>query len=118
LNKTTLLAFLRKIENTVNMDSGQLVYILSRLILGGVASFLGIMLWSRTRDIAWMLIVMGIISAYGETIYTIVNLFGIDGGNLISIGTIPLLSILLPCFPLLFFVAGLAVMVVRKYRCR
>jgi hypothetical protein len=100
------------------MDSGQLVYILSRLILGGIASFLAIMLWSRTRDIAWMLIVMGIISAYGETIYTIVNLFGVDGGNIISIGSMSLLSILLPCFPLLFFIAAIAVMVVRKYHHR
>ena len=100
------------------MDNGQLVYILSRLVLGGIASFLAILLWARTRDIAWMLMVMGVIAAYGETIYTIVNLFGVDRGNMISIGTMPLLSILLPCFPLLFFVAAFAVMVARKYRRR
>ena len=100
------------------MDNGQLVYILSRLVLGGIASFLAILLWARTGDIAWMLMVMGVIAAYGETIYTIVNLFGVDRGNMISIGTMPLLSILLPCFPLLFFVAAFGVMVARKYRRR
>ena len=100
------------------MDSGQLIYILSRLILGGVASFLAIMLWARTRDTAWMLIVMGTIAAYGETIYTIVNLFGLDSGNIVSIGSMSLLSILLPCFPMLFFIAAFAVMVTRKYRRR
>jgi uncharacterized membrane protein len=100
------------------MDSGQLIFVLSRLFLGGVAAFLAIMLWSRTRDTAWMLIIMGIIAAYGETIYTILTLFGVDGGNIISIGSMSLLSILLPCFPLLFFIAAFTVMVVRKYRRR
>jgi len=99
------------------MDSGQLTYILSRLILGGLASFLGIMVWARTRDSAWMLVVMGTIAAYGETIYTIVNLFNIQAGT-ITIGSMPLMSILLACFPALFFTAAFAVMVARKYRRR
>ena len=98
------------------MDLGQVIYILSRLVSGAVASFLAIMLWARTRDIAWMLMVMGTIVAYGETIYYIISLYGIDGGNMIVIGSVPLLSILLPNLPLLFFIAGFAVMVVRKYR--
>ena len=100
------------------MDNGQIIYIFSRLILGGTAAFLAIMLWPRTRDTAWMLIIMGTIAAYGETIYTIVNLFDVSGGRNISIGSVSLLSILLPCFPLLFFIAAFAVMVIRKYRHR
>ena len=100
------------------MDLGQLIYILSRLILGGVASFLAIMLWAKTRDTAWMLMVMGTIAIYAETIYTIVSLFGLDGGNFLSVGAIPVLSILLHSFPMLFFIAAFAVMVARKYRHR
>ena len=100
------------------MDSGQLIYILCRLILGGLASFLAIMLWAKTRDTAWMLVIMGTIATYGETIYTIVNLLGVDRGNAISIASMPLLSILLHCFPLLFFIAAFVVMVSRKYRRR
>jgi len=100
------------------MDLGQLIYTLSRLVLGGLASFLAIMLWARTRDTAWMLMVMGTIAAYGETIYTIISLYGINGGNIAIVGSMPLLSILLSNFPLLFFIAAFTVMVVRKYRQR
>ena len=100
------------------MDSGQLVYILSRLILGGLASFLAIMLWSRTRDTAWMLVIMGIIATYGETIYTIVNLFGAYSGTTLSIGHVSVLGIFLSSFPMIFFIAAFAVMVARKYRRR
>ena len=109
------IAFRRKIKNTINMDSGQLVYILSRLILGALASFFAIMLWSKTRDIAWMLMVIGTIAAYVETVYSILNLFGISGGSILTIGTVPIMSILLPSLPTVFFIAAFLVMVVRKY---
>ena len=98
------------------MEVGQLIYILSRLVLGGIASFFAIMLWTRTRDTAWMLVIMGIIAAYGETIFVIVNLFGAYSMVALYIGTVPLASILLSSFPMMFFIAAFAVMVARKYR--
>jgi len=98
------------------MDSGQIVYTISRLGLGALASFLAIMLWARTRDVAWMLMVIGIIAAYVETVYTVLTLFGIGGGNIFVIGSVPLAAIMLPNLPMVFFIAAFAVMVVRKYR--
>ncbi|MDR2618945.1 MAG: hypothetical protein LBC62_08755 [Treponema sp.] len=100
------------------MDSGQVIYIVSRLSLGALASFFAIMLWSKTRDIAWMLMVIGAIAAYVETVYSILELFGITGETVISIGAVPLVSIILPCLPTIFFIAAFAVMVARKYRHR
>ena len=105
-------------QNTYTMDSGQIVYILSRLSLGALASFFAIMLWSKTRDVAWMLMVIGTIAAYVETVYSILNIFGISGSNIFIIGSIPLMSIILPCLPTIFFVAAFIVMVIRKYRHR
>jgi len=100
------------------MDSGQVVYILGRLVLGAAASFLAIMLWPRIRDTAWILVIIGTIAAYVETVYSILTTMGIAGENLFTLGSLPLLSILLPCLPTLFFIAAFAVMVARKYRQR
>lgn len=100
------------------MDSGQVIYISSRLALGAFASFFAIMLWSRTRDVAWMLMVIGTIAAYVETVYSILEIFGISGGNILVIGSVPLMSIILPCLPTVFFIAAFMVMVIRKYRRR
>jgi hypothetical protein len=98
------------------MDSGQIIYILGRLVLGAAASFLAIMLWSRIRDAAWILVIIGTIVAYVETVYSILSLFGIGSGNILTIGSMSLLSIILPCLSTLFFIAAFAVMVARKYR--
>ena len=110
------IVFYHKKINTVYMDLGQQILILGRLVLGALAAFFAIMLWSRTRDTAWMLIVIGIIAAYAEIAYSILEIFGISSGAIISIGSKSLLSIILPCLPMVFFISALAVMVVKKYR--
>ena len=99
------------------MDSGQIVYILGRLVLGAAASFLAIMLWSRIRDAAWILVIIGTIVAYVDAVYSILTLFGI-ANEYIMLGSMSLLSIVLPCLSTLFFIAAFAVMVARKYRRR
>jgi hypothetical protein len=98
------------------MDAGQIVFISSRLILGALASFFAIMLWSKTRDVAWMLMVIGTIAAYIETVYSILDLFGITQGDTLLIGSVPVAAILLPCLRTSFFIAAFLVMVVRRYR--
>lgn len=104
--------------NTVSMDAGEITYIASRLILGALAAFFAIILWSKTRDIAWMLMVVGTIAAYAETIYSILNTFGIASEAGPLLGSVPLLSIVLPNIPTLFFTVAFIVMVMRKIRRR
>jgi hypothetical protein len=99
------------------MDAGQVVFISTRLILGALASFFAIMLWSKTRDAAWMLMVIGTIVAYIEIVYSILDLFGISGGNIL-IGSVPLVVILLPALRMIFFIAAFLIMVIRRYRNR
>ena len=97
------------------MDAGEILFIVSRLTTGALAAFFAIMLWSKTRDVAWMLMVIGTIAAYVETVYSILQLFGITGTQL-SIGSIPVAAILLPNLRTGFFIAAFVVMVVRKLR--
>ena len=98
------------------MEQGEIIGILSRLILGALASFLAIMLWSRTRDLPWILIIIATITAYVETVYSILKQFGMDAGDLFYIGAIPILPIILSCLPTVFVIAAFAMMVFRKYR--
>jgi hypothetical protein len=100
------------------MDVGEIIYISSRLVLGAFASFFAIMLWSKTRDVAWMLMVIGTIAAYIETVYSILDLFGITEGDTLMIGSVPAAAIILPCLRTIFFIVAFLVMVLRKYRHR
>jgi hypothetical protein len=96
------------------MDPGQVVFVYSRLILGALAAFLAIMLWSKTRDTAWMLIVIGTITAYIEIVYSILELFGIAVHYGLFIGSVPLVAILLTTLRMFFFIVAFLTMVVRR----
>jgi hypothetical protein len=98
------------------MDSGQTTYIICQLAFGAAATFLAIMLWSKTRDAAWMLIVIGTIFSYIEIVYSILGIFGIDGSNLFLIGSVPLISFVLPLLRMIFFIAAFIIMIVRHSR--
>ena len=100
------------------MDSGQILFITSRLILGALAAFFAIMLWSKTRDTAWMLVVIGAIAGYIEIVYSILELFGITLGDTMLIGSVPAAAIILPALRISFFTAAFVVMVMRQYRHR
>jgi predicted PurR-regulated permease PerM len=97
------------------MDTGELIYITSRLVLGAAVSFLAIMVWSKTRDIAWMLLVAGTITFYADIVYSILDRFGIRGGT-IFIGSMPLMTLILANLPIIFFLAAFLIMVIKKYR--
>ena len=43
----------------MDMESAAPVLLVSRLVVTAVTTFLAIVLWSRTRDLAWMLMVVG-----------------------------------------------------------
>jgi hypothetical protein len=107
------------------MDAGQLVFAFSRLILGALAAFFAIMLWSKTRDAAWMLIVIGVIVAYIGIVHSVLEIPGvaeilgiaeIAAYNTLFIGSVSLVTILLPALSMVFFIAALLVMVIRQRR--
>ncbi|MDR3192884.1 MAG: hypothetical protein LBT87_07450 [Treponema sp.] len=98
------------------MDMAGFIYLSSRFFLGALASFFAIMLWSKTRDAAWMLMVMGTLAAYIENVYTMLDLFGISWEKAPAIGSVPLTLILLSSLRNIFFIAAFLVMVIRKYR--
>ncbi|MCL2881120.1 MAG: hypothetical protein FWF29_12825 [Treponema sp.] len=100
------------------MDTGRILYVTSQLIFGALASFFAIMLWSKTRDAAWMLMVIGTIVAYIEIVYSILDLLGITRGDTFLIGSVPVAAIVLPVLRMSFFIAAFLVMVVRRYRRR
>jgi hypothetical protein len=97
------------------MDTGNLIYILSRLILGALASLLAIMVWSKTRDPAWMLMVIGTIAGYAEILYSILGILGITGGMAFPAGPVPVAALALANLPACFFIAAFSVIIIRKF---
>ena len=86
----------------------------SHLVLGAFATFCAILLWSRTRDMAWTLVIIGAIVAYAEIVFTTLEGFGILDPTLFVYNGIPVVRIVLANAPLLFTGIGLLLASSRK----
>jgi uncharacterized membrane protein len=98
------------------MDTGQIIFVSSQLVLGAIAAFLAILLWPKIRDAAWMLVIFGTIVAYIETVYSVLKGFGITGEEIIVFNSVPLVSFLLPTIRMIFFISAFTIMVYRQSR--
>jgi hypothetical protein len=92
------------------MDQGQTFYIFSRLILGAVAVFFAIVLWTKTRDAAWMLVIFSALTAYVEIIWSILEFMGINAAGF------SFLTVFLPVLRMGFLIAAFLVMIIRHQR--
>ena len=98
------------------MGTESLIFIISRLVVGAGATFLAIILWSRTRDSAWMFIVVGTIFRYGQIMYDTFGLFGIVKQDIVLIPGWLGLDTVLENLPYIFFIIAFIIMLKRTFR--
>jgi hypothetical protein len=96
------------------MSAGDTILLVSRLATAAVAAFLAILLWSRTRDLAWMLIVIGAISSYADILFDLLARLGLVEESRYSLFGLPVGRIILSNLPYLFLCSALVVMIHRK----
>lgn len=96
------------------MSYGETIYLVSRLATSAAAAFLAILLWSRTRDLAWMLIVIGVIATYADIVFALMAQLGLVDEARYSFLGVPVARVLLSNLPFLFLCAALIVMIRRK----
>jgi hypothetical protein len=90
----------------------------SHLLLGAFATFCAILLWSRTRDIAWTFVIIGVIVGYANIVYTTLIGLHILGNDILGLALPPnvlsVVSIALADLPLLFSGIGFLIAATRR----
>lgn len=91
------------------VSDGAAFELIVKLALGAVASFLAILVWSKTREIAWLCVVAGILALYAGTLYRALKLFGLFAGPEIlvfgaSVGSLVSDNLSIICFIIAFIV--------------
>ncbi len=96
------------------MSFEYMVTILSRLSVESVVTFLSILLWSKTRDTAWMFVILGVIVSYGESVFQTLRAFGIVNSELLVLRGVPVFNLVLSNLPMLFFAVAFIIMIFRR----
>lgn len=88
------------------MNNEQIILLLLKLIVGFSASLTAVLLWSKTRQSSWLFIVMGTVTLYSETIFSVLDLFGLSNFYLLTVYGISLMKLIFAILPFLFFTVG------------
>ena len=86
----------------------------SRLLFGAFATFCAILLWSRTRDLAWTFVIVGTIVSYAGIVWGTLATFGIIDEAAFALRGVPVVRIALADLPPLFIGIGFIVAVTRR----
>jgi hypothetical protein len=97
------------------MDSmAEYLLTLSRLGVGAIGTFFAILLWSQTRDAAWVLVIIGTLVAYAEAVYGTLLGFGIVSAELFNLSGVPVLRLALANLPMLLLAGAFIVVLARR----
>ncbi len=90
--------------------STDLIALAVRFVVMAFATFLAIIVWSRVRDVSWMLIVVGILAGYADILYALLVEFGLLPDPALSIRGAGILVFIFPNLPWILFSAAFLVM--------
>lgn len=91
-----------------------LLLLIIKLIVGGIAAFLAIMLWSRTRDVAWTCLIAGVVTSYAGIVYDMLMQLGVVISGGVAVAGIQIVTLLFAVVPSCFFIAAFIIMIVRN----
>jgi hypothetical protein len=86
----------------------------SHLVFGAFATFCAILLWSRTRDMAWTFVIIGTIVSYAGIVFSTMENFGILDSDMFVYNGIPIVQIALTDIPVLFIGIGMLAAAARR----
>jgi hypothetical protein len=98
------------------LSDGQAVELLVRLALGALASFFSIIVWSKTRDGAWICVVAGILASYAGTLYRALRVFGLFPGSELLVFGASLGNLVSDNLSFVFFIAAFILFLKNRLR--
>lgn len=96
------------------MQQSEIVLYGIKLVLGGITAFLAILLWSKTRDPAWMSLVAGAITSYSGIVFTMMVDLGIISPGTVTFCSVPVVLLFFTIVPAFFFIIAFILMLIRS----
>ncbi len=93
-----------------------IIMLTSQVSVGARVTFFAILLWSHTREIEWMLVIMGAFLKYVEILVLTLMLLGVIQGDIYIIPRYVDVELLLKILPQLFYGAAFIVKLVKIMR--
>lgn len=92
----------------------EILLFIIKLIIGGIVAFLAILLMSKNRDAAWVVMAGGFILSYAALVFELLINLGVLTHTKFLVFGIPLSSLICAGLPSLCFIAALILMLIKN----
>lgn len=96
------------------MQNSEIILYIIKLVLGGITAFLAVSLWSKTKDAAWICLVLGFVISYAGIVYQMILDFGLLFFEKLVIFGIPIFTLIFTILPSLLFIIAFILMICKK----
>lgn len=98
------------------LNNSEVVFCIVKLILGGIAAFFAILLWSKNREAAWVCVAAGAVTGYAGIVAELLGRLGIPlADDVLLPGTsLPLLPLAFIVLPFAFVIAAFVLMILKS----
>lgn len=86
----------------------------ANILLGGIVTFFGIMVWARTNQPAWMLVVISVIVYYAKIVFKLLDAIGVIHFDQITLLGIPVVSFAFEAGPQVFILLAFIALLSQK----
>lgn len=91
-----------------------ILFFIIQLVTGGIVAFLAILTMSKTRDAAWMSMIIGFIFTYAATVVELLTKLGVLAPTSVLVFEIPLSSLLCALIPSIFFIIAFIIKLCKR----
>ena len=85
------------------MPLREIIVITSQIAAGAVVTFLAIILWSQTREVEWVLIIIGVLVKYVQILVSSFSVLGIIQSKIYIVPEVIDMETVLKVLPLIFY---------------
>ncbi len=96
------------------MFDNQIVLWAIKLVLGGISSFLAILLWSKSRSFCWICLITAVLISYAGIIYEMMIKLGIFSSSKLICFGIPIITLCFTIIPHILFIISL-ILIIKEF---
>jgi len=94
--------------------SSEILLFIIKLVVGGIVAFFAILLMSKTREAAWMVMAGGFILSYAALVFDLLIDLGVLTHTKQLVFGIPLSALLCATLPSICFIAALIIFLIKN----
>lgn len=92
----------------------EILLFIIKLITGGIVAFMAILIMSKTRDAAWMTLVVGFLLSYISMVYDLLIDLGVFTPSSLCLLGMPVSTLLCAVLPSICFIIAFIIKLIKK----